>query len=78
VEGTAPPATEVLVDGALAAISDDGRFRVRVPAAPDKTSVAVAIRDASGRESVRMVPCGKGSASAIRDFAIRWRRKGRR
>ena len=77
VEGTAPPGAEVLVDGAPAAVAEDGRFRVRVPAAPDKTSVAVAIRDASGRDTLRMVPCGNGAATAgIKDFAIRWRRKG--
>lgn len=76
VEGTAPPGAEVLVDGAPAAVADDGRFRVRVPAAPDKTSVSVAIRDASGRETTRTVPCGGAGAMArIKDFAIHWKRK---
>lgn len=76
VEGTAPPGAEVLVDGAPAAVADDGRFRVSVPAEPEKTSVAVTIRDAGGRETVKMVPCGTGGSTArIRDFAIRWRKK---
>src|SRR5207302_76594 len=39
VEGTSPSGAEVLVDGAPAAVAEDGRFRVRVPAAPDKASV---------------------------------------
>ena len=78
VEGTAPAGSEVLVDGAPAAIADDGRFQVRVPAAPDKATVLVAIRDASGRETTRPVRCGSsGSIPHIKDFAIRWRRKGR-
>ena len=77
VEGTAPPGAEVLVDGVPAAVADDGRFRVRVPAAPDKTAVAVAMRDAGGRETTRTVPCGPGgNVARIQDFAIRWR-KGR-
>ncbi|HYY52363.1 MAG TPA: FecR family protein [Myxococcales bacterium] len=77
VEGTAPSGAEVLVDGAPAAVAEDGRFRVRVPAAPDKTSVVVSIRDARGRETTKTVPCGPGgSVARIKDFAIRWRRKG--
>ncbi len=77
VEGTAPPGAEVLVDGAPAAVADDGRFRVRVPAAPEKTTALLAIRDASGRETTRTVPCGTGgSVARIKDFAIRWRKKG--
>ena len=77
VEGTAPSGAEVLVDGAPAAVAEDGRFRVRVPSAPDKTSVVVSIRDAGGRETTKMVPCGPGgSVARIKDFAIRWRKKG--
>src|SRR5947207_2240389 len=41
VEGTAPASAEVLVDGAPAAVAEDGRFRVRVPAAADKKVVTV-------------------------------------
>src|SRR5919201_3146412 len=71
VEGTAPSGAEVLVDGAPAAVAEDGRFRVRVPAAPDKTSVVVSIRDARGRETTETVPCGPGgSVARIKDFAI--------
>jgi len=77
VEGTAPAGAEVLVDGTPAAIADDGRFRVRVPADPGKTTVLVAIRDAGGRETTRTIPCGtSGSMPHIKDFAIRWRKKG--
>jgi len=77
VEGTAPPGAEVLVDGAPAAVAEDGRFRVRVPSAPEKASAHLAIRDASGRETTRTVACGAGGAVArIKDFAIHWRKKG--
>jgi hypothetical protein len=77
VEGTAPPGAEVLVDGTPAAVSEDGRFRVHVPAAPGKRAATVSIRDASGRETVRTIGCGtSGNIPHIRDFAIRWRRKG--
>jgi hypothetical protein len=76
VEGTAPSGAEVLVDGAPAAVADDGRFRVRVPSREGKTNVHVAIRDASGRETTRTVPCGtSGTIPRIKDFAIRWRKK---
>ena len=77
VEGTAPSGAEVLVDGAPAAVAEDGRFRVRVPAAKDKASVVVTVRDAGGRETTKTVPCGAGgSVARIQDFAIRWRKKG--
>ena len=77
VEGTAPAGSEVLVDGTPAAIAEDGQFRVRVPADAGKTSVLVAIRDASGRETTRAIPCGtSGTMPHIKDFAIRWRKKG--
>jgi hypothetical protein len=79
VEGTAPPGAEVLVDGAPAAVADDGRFRVRVPAAPDKSEALLAIRDASGRETTRAVPCaGAGTMARINDLAIHWKRKRRK
>src|SRR5205823_11702939 len=48
VSGPAPGGSEVLVDGAPAATAEDRRFRVRVPAAPDKTTVLVPTRHASG------------------------------
>jgi hypothetical protein len=77
VDGTAPAGSDVLVDGAPAAIAEDGHFRVRVPAAPGKNNVLVAIRDAGGRETTRAIPCGtSGSIPHIKDFAIRWRKKG--
>jgi FecR protein len=74
VAGTAPLGAEVLVDGTPAAIADDGGFRVRVPAARGKTGVQVAIRDATGRETIRTVPCG-ARMPRIKDFAIRWKKK---
>ena len=78
VEGTAAAGSEVFIDGTPAAIAEDGRFRVRVPSAPDKSSVLVSIRDAGGRETTRPVPCGtSGSMPHIKDFAIRWGRKGK-
>jgi ferric-dicitrate binding protein FerR (iron transport regulator) len=77
VEGTAPPGAEVLVDGAPAAVADDGRFRVSVPAAPGKSEALLAIRDASGRETTRAVPCGGIGAAPIKNLAIRWKRRRR-
>jgi hypothetical protein len=75
VDGRAPAGTEVLIDGAPVAISQDGRFRVRVPRDPkDKTAVLVAMRDASGRETTKRVPCE--SDPRIDDMAIRWKRRG--
>src|SRR5262249_58080977 len=56
VEGTAPAGSEVMVDGTLAAIADDGRFGARAPAAAGKTGVLVAIRDAGGRGATRTIP----------------------
>jgi len=66
----------VLVDGTPAAIADDGRFRVRAPAAPGKTSALVSIRDAQrsrdhpdrGLRQQRQHP-------AIQGHRHRWRKK---
>ena len=58
------------------AVAGDGRFRVRVRSARDKSSVLVATRDARGREAMRTIPCrGAPAAARIEDFAIRWRKK---
>jgi len=57
--GVAPPGTEATIDGAPAQLAADGSFRVRVPAAPGRTSVRVAVRDAAGREASRSVPCAE-------------------
>ena len=74
VDGKAPRGTEVLIDGAPVAIAVDGRFRVKVPRNPkDKTMVLVALRDASGRETTRKVPCE--TDPQIDDMAIRWKRR---
>jgi hypothetical protein len=74
VDGQAPSGTEVLIDGAPVAIAQDGRFRVKVPRDPkDKAMVLVALRDASGRETTRKVPCE--SDPQIDDMAIRWKRR---
>jgi FecR-like protein len=81
VSGTAPPGAEVTIDGAPDAAAADGSFHVRVPAAAERTSVRVAVRDAAGRRTSRSVPCGRLAAPAraddepIRlqeDMAIQW------
>jgi hypothetical protein len=78
VEGVAPAGAQVLIDGLEVPLSPEGRFEKRVPAAPDKTSVLLAVRDAGGRETTREIPCAAApSAANIKDFAIRWTRKRR-
>ncbi len=74
VEGIAPPGAEVTVDGAAAALSPDGRFRVPVARTGARREVLVALRDAAGREETRKVRCVDPPAR-IRDFAIHWRRQ---
>jgi hypothetical protein len=74
VDGKAPPGSEVLIDGAPVALPRDGHFRVKVPRDPkDKRNVLVALRDASGRETTRKVPCE--TDPEIDDMAIRWKRR---
>lgn len=74
VEGVAPAGAEVTVDGAVAAVAPDGRFRVAVPHATDRREVLVALRDAAGREETRKVRC-VDPPPRIRDFAIHWRKR---
>lgn len=57
VRGEAPPGSEVTVDGAPVPVAREGTFRARLPPSQQRTSVRVAVRDAAGRESVRVVPC---------------------
>ncbi len=77
VEGVVQPGAELLIDGVAAPVDRAGRFSVPVPRQPkDKAQVLVAMRDALGREQRRTVPCvGETPESAIKDFALRWRRK---
>jgi hypothetical protein len=74
VEGIAPAGAEVTVDGAVAAVESDGRFRVAVPRSADRREVLVALRDAAGREETRKVRC-VDPPPRIRDFAIHWRKR---
>src|SRR3989442_3893146 len=70
VAGTAPAGAEVLVDAAPAAVAGDGRFRVRVPPAPDKKDAAGALPDAGGRETIPTVPRrGRASGPPVKDNA---------
>lgn len=75
VEGTAPPGAEVLIDGAPAPVSADGRFAARVASAKEKRAALVVMRDAAGREATRRIPClgPPPPEPKIRDFAIRWK-----
>ena len=72
VDGAAPRGAEVLIDGVPAQLVD-GKFHQRVPKEKDKRAVLVAVRDASGRETTRTVPCE--TEASIRDLTMRWRRK---
>jgi hypothetical protein len=74
VEGVAPPGAEVTVDGAAAALADDGHFRVPVPRAGERREVLVALRDAAGHQEMRTVRC-VDPPPHIRDFAIHWRKR---
>jgi hypothetical protein len=77
VQGVAPRGAEVSVDGAPVALGEDGSFHLRVPRAHDKTSALLSTRDASGRETTRTLYCkGASLESRIKDFAIRWRKRG--
>src|SRR3989440_2303236 len=62
VVGTAPAGAEVLVDGAPAAVAEGGRFRVPVPAAPDKKDAAGAPRAAGGRGATPTGPPDWGAS----------------
>lgn len=79
VEGVAPAGTQVLIDGVPAEVGPDGHFRMPVLRDPrDKKEVLVAMRDVTGREERRAVPCmGEPPEAAIRDLNIRWRGKQR-
>jgi hypothetical protein len=72
IDGTASPGSEVTVDGEPIAVDSDGRFHHLVPRARGKRGVRVDIRDASGRETTRSVPCSPTPAR-IDDMAIRWK-----
>jgi hypothetical protein len=73
VNGMAPPGSEVLVDGQLVELDEEGRFSLRVPRAPGKRSVLVATRDASGRDKTNEIPCVPEPAH-IKDLAIHWKK----
>jgi len=72
IDGTAFPGSEVTVDGAAIAVEADGRFHHQVARAAGKRSARVDIRDPSGREKTRTVPCSPTPAR-IDDMAIRWK-----
>jgi FecR protein len=79
LEGMAQPGSQLFIDGVPAEVGSDGRFSVPVPRGPpEKKAVLVALRDVTGRERQKTVPCaGETPESAIRDLAIRWRSKRR-
>ena len=72
IDGEATPGSEVTVDGETVPLGPDGHFHQRVERKPGKTSALVSIRDPSGREKTRTVPCIEKPA-VIRDMAIRWK-----
>jgi hypothetical protein len=72
IEGTASAGDEVTVDGVPIAIEAGGRFHHQVARVPGKRGVRVDIRDPSGREKTRTVPCSPTPAQ-IDDMAIRWK-----
>ncbi len=72
IEGTASPGSEASVGGVAIAIEPDGRFHYQVTRAPDQLEVSVDIRDPSGRQKTRTVPCSPTPAR-IDGMAIRWK-----
>ncbi|HZX96208.1 MAG TPA: FecR family protein [Myxococcales bacterium] len=72
VDGTAPPESEVTVDGEPLQVEPGGHFHASVPRARGKRGVLVAIRDPAGREKTHTVPCSPAPAT-IDDMAIRWK-----
>src|SRR2546428_4866810 len=56
VVGTAPAGAEVLVDGAPAAVAEDGRFPRRGPPPPDQEDATGAHRGAPGPETIPAAP----------------------
>ncbi|MBS2021894.1 MAG: FecR domain-containing protein [Deltaproteobacteria bacterium] len=77
VTGVASPGSEVTVDGVPAPLDREGHFNVAVPRKPrTKTAVLVAMRDVSGREQNRSVPCSVLDPS-IDNMNIRWRKGAR-
>ncbi|HXN55741.1 MAG TPA: FecR family protein [Myxococcales bacterium] len=77
VEGVAQPGSQLFIDGVPAEVGPTGHFSVPVlRETPEKKAVLVALRDVTGREQQKTVPCaGETPESAIRDFSIRWRSK---
>jgi hypothetical protein len=74
VSGSAPPGSEVTVDGHPTDLASDGSFTARVARAEAGSEVVVAIRDPAGRTTSRTVPC-LGEIGGVRDVALRWLRK---
>ena len=72
IDGEAAAGSEVTVDGVAAPLDAAGRFHARVVRKPGQTNALVAIRDPSGREKTRKVPCTPPPAQ-IHDMAIRWK-----
>ena len=72
IDGTTSPGSEVTVDGVPIAVGIDGRFHHQVPRSRGKHAVRVDIRDPSGREKTRTLPCSPTPAQ-IDDMAIRWK-----
>jgi len=72
IDGTTSPGSEVTIDGVPIAVGLDGRFHHQVPRSSGKRGARVDIRDPSGREKTRTVPCSPTPAR-IDDMAIRWK-----
>ena len=72
IDGEATPGSEVSIEGAAVPLDAEGRFHEEVPRKPGKSSVLVAIRDPSGREKTRSVPCSPKPAE-IHGMNIRWK-----
>lgn len=78
VRGQAEPGAEVRVGGELVQVNSEGRFIVAVSRQKGRAGIPVVTRDASGRSREELIRCADQSAKdpELRDFAIRWHKKG--
>lgn len=78
VRGQAEPGAEVRVGEEGVQVDREGRFSVAVPRQKGRAGILVVTRDTSGRRREELIRCADQPAKdpELRDFAIRWRKKG--
>lgn len=76
VVGTVEVGAEVRLDGEPLAVDRSGGFSARVPRAPGRDSVRVAVRDARGRPRETVVACLAPGADPSLKLDLRWGAEG--